>query len=172
MAGCWDQAGESRGAPREIAMRLNVQRVPPPRGRYWTASTLNGSLKRHNGVIQNDLYAGRIVWNKVRMINDPDTGKRVSRPNPPSEWESIDAAHLRIVMQELYERAIALKQERGGPIPCPTPKPKRVLSGLLKLRLLRRWHVRQGHKERTATHPVYADEGGRHVRASSRLRSR
>jgi site-specific DNA recombinase len=98
----------------------------------WTASTLNGSLKRHNGVIQNDLYAGRIVWNKVRMIKDPDTGKRVSRPNPPSEWQSIDAPHLRIVAQELSERAIALKQERGGPVPCHTRKPKRVLSGLLK----------------------------------------
>lgn len=77
--------------PREIAMRLNARKVPPPRGRYWTASTLNGSLKRHNGVIQNDLYAGRIVWNKVRMIKDPDTGKRVSRPNPSFEWQSIDA---------------------------------------------------------------------------------
>jgi site-specific DNA recombinase len=47
--------------PREIAMRLNARKVPQPRGRYWTASTLNGSLKRHNGVIQNDIYAGRIV---------------------------------------------------------------------------------------------------------------
>ncbi len=118
--------------PREIAMRLNARKVPPPRGRYWTASTLNGSLKRHNGVIQNDLYAGRIVWNKVRMIKDPDTGNRVSRPNPSFEWQSIDAPHLRIVTQELYERAIALKQERGGPVPCHTRKPKRALSGLLK----------------------------------------
>ena len=91
---------------------------PSRLSRYnWTASTLNGSLKRHNGVIQNDLYAGRIVWNKVRMIKDPDTGKRVSRPNPPSEWQSIDAPHLRIVAQELSERAIALKQERGGSVP-------------------------------------------------------
>ena len=31
--------------PREIAARLNARKVPPPRGRYWTASTLNGSLK-------------------------------------------------------------------------------------------------------------------------------
>jgi site-specific DNA recombinase len=151
--------------PREIAMRLNVRRVPPPRGRYWTASTLNGSLKRHNGVIQNDLYAGRIVWNKVRMIKDPDTGKRVSRPNPESEWQSIDAPYLRIVGQELFERAIALKQERGGPIPCHTRKPKRVSLGSVEMRLLRRWHVRQGHKERTATHPVYTNEGPSQERA-------
>ena len=35
--------------------------------------------------IQNELYAGRLVWNKVRMIKDPDTGKRLSRPNANSE---------------------------------------------------------------------------------------
>jgi Recombinase len=45
--------------PREIAARLNGRKVPPPRGRYWTDSTLNGSLKRHNGMILNDLYADR-----------------------------------------------------------------------------------------------------------------
>ncbi len=66
------------------------------------------------------------------MIKDPDTGKRVSRPNPPSEWQSIDTPHLRIVGQELFKRASAIKQERGGAIPCHTRKPKRVLSGLLK----------------------------------------
>ncbi|MFZ2490207.1 MAG: recombinase family protein [Thermoanaerobaculia bacterium] len=118
--------------PRDIAARLNARQVPPPRGRYWTASTINGSLKRHNGVILNELYAGRIVWNKIRMVKDPDTGKRVSRPNPPAEWQSVDAPHLRIIEHEIFERAGAIKQERGGPLPHHTRKPKRVLSGLLK----------------------------------------
>jgi DNA invertase Pin-like site-specific DNA recombinase len=118
--------------PRDIAARLNARQVPPPRGRYWTASTINGSLKRHNGLILNELYAGRIVWNKIRMVKDPDTGKRVSRPNPPAEWQSVDAPHLRIIEQDLFERAGAIKEERGGPLPHHTRKPKRVLSGLLK----------------------------------------
>jgi len=26
-----------------------------------------------------------MVWNKLRYLKDPDTGKRVSRPNPESE---------------------------------------------------------------------------------------
>ena len=34
------------------------------------------------GMIFNELYTGRIVWNKVRMVKNPDTGKRISRPNP------------------------------------------------------------------------------------------
>lgn len=118
--------------PREIAAALNRRKVPPPRGRHWMASTINGSLARHNGLLLNELYAGRIVWNKVRMVKDPDTGKRVSRPNPPSEWQSIDAPHLRIVEQATYERAVAIKQERGGPKPHQKRTPRRALSGLLK----------------------------------------
>ena len=60
---------------------LNKERVSPPRGRSWNASTINGNLQRGTGLIQSELYAGRLVWNKVRMIKDPDTGKRLSRPN-------------------------------------------------------------------------------------------
>ncbi|WP_374309978.1 recombinase family protein [Methylocella sp.] len=118
--------------PREIAASLNGRKVPPPRGGHWMASTINGSLARHNGLILNELYAGRIVWNKVRMIKNPDTGKRVSRPNPPSEWQAIDAPHLRIVDQDIYEKAVATKLERGGPKPHQKRTPRRPLSGLLR----------------------------------------
>lgn len=27
-----------------------------------------------------------LVWNRLRYVKDPDTGKRVSRPNPECEW--------------------------------------------------------------------------------------
>ena len=37
-------------------------------------------------MLNNELYVGRLVWNRLRYVKDPDTGKRVSRPNPPSEW--------------------------------------------------------------------------------------
>lgn len=36
-------------------------------------------MQRGTSIIQNELYAGRLVWNKVRMIKDPDTGKRLSQ---------------------------------------------------------------------------------------------
>jgi hypothetical protein len=72
---------------------LNQQHIRAPRGSRWNASTINGNSQRGAGIIFNELYAGRIVWNKVRMVKDPDTGKRVSRPNPPGEWQSIDTPH-------------------------------------------------------------------------------
>jgi hypothetical protein len=70
-------AGET---PRAIAHDLNKRGVRPARGRIWNASTINGNVSRGGGMILNDLYAGRIVWNKVRMIKHPVTRKRLSRP--------------------------------------------------------------------------------------------
>lgn len=75
--------------PREIAHTLNKEGVRPPRGANWTPSTINGNKKRHHGIILNELYAGVVVWNRVRMIKDPDTGRRVSRPNPPRGLEAV-----------------------------------------------------------------------------------
>jgi site-specific DNA recombinase len=67
--------------PRAIAAELNADRIAPPRGASWNASTINGNNARGHGMLLNELYAGRIVWNKVRMVKDPATGKRVSRIN-------------------------------------------------------------------------------------------
>ena len=73
-------------SPRDIAHGLNENGIAPPRGTRWNASTINGNATRGNGILQNPIYAGRQVWNRVRMVKDPDTGRRVSRPNPPEEW--------------------------------------------------------------------------------------
>src|ERR1700731_4243973 len=60
--------------------------VRPPRGHQWNASTINGNVSRSGGLILNSIYAGRITWNRVRMVKDPVTRKRLSRPNPPDQY--------------------------------------------------------------------------------------
>jgi site-specific DNA recombinase len=70
---------------REIIEALNREGVPPPRGRYWQPGALTGSNNRHSGILGNELYCGRRVWNKVKMVKNPETGRRVSRPNSQSE---------------------------------------------------------------------------------------
>jgi DNA invertase Pin-like site-specific DNA recombinase len=119
-------------SPREIAGRLNADGVPPPRGTKWNASTINGSRERMYGIIQNPLYAGRIVWNRVRMVRDPETGRRVSRVNPQEEWREAEAPQLAIIDAETYEAARARKDARGGPHKPIVRRRKRVLSGLLR----------------------------------------
>ena len=51
------------------------------------------------------VFCGRIVWNRQRFIKDPDTGKRVSRPNPEEEWITRDVPELRIVGNRLWKLA-------------------------------------------------------------------
>ena len=66
-------------SPQTIAAALNKDNVPPPRGTLWNASTINGSKTRGHGILRNPVYAGRLVWSRVRMVKDPATGRRVSR---------------------------------------------------------------------------------------------
>ena len=84
-------------APRLIAARLNKESIPSPRGGPWNASTINGSRQRRNGILNNELYTGRITYNRQRFTKDPDTAKRVARLNPAHEWIVKEVPHLRII---------------------------------------------------------------------------
>ena len=118
--------------PREIALALNREGIRPPRGAKWTASTINGNKKRHHGIILNELYVGRLVWNRVKMVKDPDTGKRISKSNPPEEWHRADVLQLAIIDKELFETAQKRKSERSFEAPGKQRRAKFLLSGLLK----------------------------------------
>ena len=56
-------------------------------------------------ILNNELYVGRMVWNRLRYVRDPDTGKRVSRLNPADEWVSKSVPALRIINNELWDAA-------------------------------------------------------------------
>jgi DNA invertase Pin-like site-specific DNA recombinase len=118
--------------PREIAGRLSARGVRPPRGRVWSAVAINGNKARGSGMLLNPLYAWKIIWNRLRMVKNPDTGKRVSRPNPEAEWQFAVAEHLRIVDQATWEAAQVIKASRTTAPQARTKKPRRMLSGLLK----------------------------------------
>ncbi len=118
--------------PREIARDLNADAIPSPRGGKWNASTINGSRQRQNGILQNRLYAGQIVWNRQRFIKDPSTGKRVSRVNPESEWIIKEAPDLQIIDDELWQTVITLKASKSRGAVTHVRKPKHVFTGLIK----------------------------------------
>jgi len=91
-------------SPRDIAAELNREGIPGPRGGPWNASTIGGSRKRANGILHNELYVGRVVWNRQSFIKNPETGRRVSRANPQSEWMTADVPELRIIERETWEK--------------------------------------------------------------------
>ena len=96
-------------SPRAIAIDLNRDGIPGPFGHTWGDTTIRGHACRGNGVVNNELYAGVLVWNRQRSIKDPNTGKRVSRPNPEAKWIRAEVPELRIVDDELWQR-VKLRQ--------------------------------------------------------------
>jgi site-specific DNA recombinase len=112
---------------------LNRDHITPARGgREWRASALIGNVQRGSGILNNELYVGKLIWNKVRMIKDPDTGRRVSRPNAKSEWQTVLVPELRIVDDDVFVAAQRVRANRGSIKSTFRRAPKRLLSGLLR----------------------------------------
>lgn len=66
------------------------------------------------------------------MIKDADTGKRLSRPNPKSDWQITDVPDLRIISQRLFDVTHCRKQARGNTPPNQLRRPRHMLSGLFR----------------------------------------
>ena len=90
-------------SPRRIAFDLNARRIPAPRGGAWSASTLNGSRARGTGLLNNEMYIGRLVWNRLSYISDPESGRRRSRANAIGSIVAVAAPDLAIVPPELWD---------------------------------------------------------------------
>ncbi len=133
-------------SPRTIARRLNADGIPGPRGKRWSDNTLRGHAKRGMGLLNNELYIGRLVWNRQRRTMNPETGRKVSRINPPEEWVVVEVPHLRIVDDDLWQAAKDRQDEaaekyaaviagvaraRANPLNA-AHRPRRLLSGLLE----------------------------------------
>jgi site-specific DNA recombinase len=126
-------------SPRAIAKSLNAEGVPGPSGRTWGPSTIHGNRLRGTGILNNELYIGRLVWNRLRYVKDPETGRRVSRLNPNSGWIVQDVAVLRIIDQPLWERVKtrqgALEAGRvagGAPGYWDRRRPRYLFTGLMR----------------------------------------
>jgi DNA invertase Pin-like site-specific DNA recombinase len=126
-------------SPKALARRLNAERCAGPEGSPWNPSTIHGNPARGTGILNNELYIGRLVWNRLRYIKAPDTGKRVSRPNAPSEWVTTAVPELRIIDDELWNQVKARQVEMRRVASSGDPKrfnqarrPKYLFSGLTK----------------------------------------
>jgi site-specific DNA recombinase len=81
-------------SPRRIAVELNRDHRPGPRGGEWDASTINSNAVRGTGVLNNELYIGKLVWNRLHYVKDPATGKvlrSIENPVGTLTITSVDA---------------------------------------------------------------------------------
>lgn len=121
-------------SPKAIAAQLNKESIPCPSGSTWGASTINGNRRRGTGILNNELYRGKLIWNRNRMVKDPSTGRRVSRQNDETAWIRKDMPELRIVPEELWNAAKARQAvlDEAKPALWRTNRPQYLLSGLTK----------------------------------------
>ena len=137
-------------SPLAIAAQLNAEGVPAPRsGRgttgRWRQTTINGNRQRGTGILNNELYVGKRIWNRLQYRKDPRTGKKVSRLNPEEQWQITQVPHLRIVPEDLWlaakARQSAQSKARESMKPADLTKlsvnqsfkrRRHLLSGLLK----------------------------------------
>jgi site-specific DNA recombinase len=84
-------------------------------------------------MLRNERYRGVVHWNTSEWRKDPDSGKRKRVTRPRSEWISYVDESLRVVSDDVWERAQRrmrpakddVRLKAGG-------KPKYLLSGLLR----------------------------------------
>jgi hypothetical protein len=85
---------------RLLIDELNRERVRGPRGHSWKRTALVGVLK-------NEKYLGRLIWGQKRFERRPGTRRKVVRAVPRDQWHVQMRPELRIVSDELWERAQA-----------------------------------------------------------------
>ena len=130
-------------SPRHIAIGLNADGIRAPRTSSWAASTINGNRARGTGILNNELYIGRLAWNRLTYVKDPDTGRRRSRPRSAGELVVAEVPELRIVSDELWraartrQKALDGRTGTSGQTDQPAPfwskqRPRYLFSGLIQ----------------------------------------
>jgi site-specific DNA recombinase len=122
-------AGHSAQA---IAARLNRDGIPSPSGKAWGAATINGSRSRSSGILYNELYVGRLVYNRTTFSKNPETGRRVSRPLPTADRVVTTVEALRIVSDDLWQVVQARKARYANMPLHQHRRPRHPFSGLIR----------------------------------------
>ncbi|WP_128255488.1 recombinase family protein [Falsirhodobacter deserti] len=123
-------------SPGRIADQLNREGIPGPRAGKWDKSTIHGNPKRGTGILNNEIYIGRLVWNRQQFVKDPQTGKRQPRLNPEASWIITEVPELRLIDQTVWEDVKARQQgrkiEQTDKEAWERRKPRFLLTGLVK----------------------------------------
>lgn len=96
----------------EIVEGLNRAEIPAPAGGIWKRNALMGGAKKLEGVLRNETYLGKLVFNKSYVVRDPITRKKRQFPLPEEKWTRVDVPHLRIVSDEMWAAVRALDHPR------------------------------------------------------------
>lgn len=126
-------------SPRDIAKRLNDDKIPGPRGLKWRDTAIRGHVSRGKGILNNELYLGPMIWNRQQFRKNPETEKRTARANDVDQWVTAEVPEVRIVSDELWARVKRKQIEVGDQFSHTSTnrlnaahRPSYLLGGLLE----------------------------------------
>ena len=88
---------------KSIARTLNAEAIASPRRSNGSGPATWGPTAIR-GMLRNELYIGRVIWNRRKWVKRPGTNRRVPRERPRSEWRIVDHPELRIISADLWQR--------------------------------------------------------------------
>ncbi len=85
---------------KSVTKQLNRDHVQSPRPRpgrerSWAPSSVKN-------ILENRRYIGIVTYGRTKKIRNPQTGKRIYRRRPESEWIKVESPEQRIVSDELW----------------------------------------------------------------------
>ena len=98
-------------SPRLICVDLNQEGLLNSKGKPWSSTSIIGSRHTKTGMLNNEIYIGRMIWGKRQYIKHPDTGKKVGRNSPIEEQVVYELPELRIIDQALWDKVKAKQIE-------------------------------------------------------------
>ena len=94
------------------------------------------------GILRNERYRGVVNWATTKKIRNPQTGKRIQRDRPKSEWVRVEMPEQRIVPEKLWlavqqrlaevNRIWGAQGRSGGLMNARAASSRYIFSGLLK----------------------------------------
>ena len=91
---------------KRIAIDLNNEGIPSPQPQKGRISQSWCQSSIHH-ILHNERYRGIVIWGKTYKLRSVETGKRIYRRKPKSEWRRTELPAQRIISDKLWEAAQA-----------------------------------------------------------------
>ena len=111
----FELAGNRGMGGRRITNLLNARKVPAPRSRHWSNSTINV-------ILNNRVYVGDQVWNRSGKA-----GRHGRKKNDMDSWIITENAHEALVERDLFDKRKAAAKTRGLQAPKSSSRPVNYL---------------------------------------------
>jgi DNA invertase Pin-like site-specific DNA recombinase len=119
----WYTADQDRIGTRLICQRLDDLGIIPRNGGKWSVPSVRDMLK-------NEVYIGKIVWNRSKEVKTTINGKIVTSRPRVNDYDVYDGLHPALIDEEMYLKAqeIMSKNPRN---PSSKGKIKNPFAGLI-----------------------------------------